>query len=119
MSRPVSLPHLHGLFDRFARGDATWPARVQVIGNALYAALGQPDALTDGQFAALVSLAESVTLPTLTGSTIHRLVNAGNHAMATYEFEKWVYGTDPVTGQVAVLDDLVERRKAEKTIWLA
>ena len=119
MTRPVDLARLKPLFDHFEPGDDTWPARVQAVADQLYALLQHPDDLTDGQFAAVSSLAESITVPTFTGSTLNRLLDAGNYAMAFYEFPKWVYGPDPVTRQPVVLPDLIARRTAEQALFVS
>lgn len=117
--RALPLATLKMLFDKVEPGSAAWAGRVQASADAVYALLKQPAALTDGQFAAIASLADSVTVPTFTGSRLNRLVDAGNHVMALYEFQKWVYGPDPVTGLPVVLPSLIARRDAEQALYLS
>jgi GH24 family phage-related lysozyme (muramidase) len=95
---------------------ATWPEDLQAVADQVYANLDAPDALTEGQFAALTSLVQSITLPVFIGSTLQRLVNGGNFAFSTYEFEKFVYVQ--ADGKVVVDPALVRRRQQEKAIWL-
>jgi lysozyme len=68
--------------------------------------------LTPNQFAALVDFAYNEGVGQLAGSTLMRLVNAGNFKEAAEQFGHWVYAG----GQV--LSDLVRRRAAEKALFL-
>lgn len=121
MTRALKLNLLKPIIDVFDPGDDTWAVKVQVAADTVYVALTAPaaDKLTDGQFAALADLAFSVGADTLTGSAIYRLIGAGNFVMATYEFEKYVYGPDPVTAEPAVLPSLIQRRAMDKAVWLS
>lgn len=100
-------------------GDGFWSARVQEAGDSLSTVLESVSRLNDGQYAALASLVEGIGLPAFTGSALNRLINAGNDARAVYEFEKFVYGPDPVTGLTVVLPALIYRRQQEKAVWLS
>ncbi len=67
--------------------------------------------LTSNQFSALVSFAYNVGLGALAGSTLMRLVNAGNFKEAAAQFSSWVYAG----GQA--MEGLVRRRAAEAALF--
>lgn len=69
--------------------------------------------LTQGQYDALVDFAYNAGAKNLLQSTLLKKVNAKNHAGASKEFEKWVYGGGKV------LQGLVRRRKAEQALFLS
>lgn len=69
-------------------------------------------ALTQGQFDALVSFAYNLGPNALQESTLLRLMNSGNPALAASEFPKW----DHVAGQVS--EGLSRRRMAEQALFL-
>ncbi len=121
MTRAISIALLHPIVAAFDPENVTWQADCQAAADQVYGSLGAAlgDSLTDGQFNAVVDLVYTATFTAFDGSTLQRLLRAGNLAMATYEFEKWVYGPDPVTGQPTVLSELVNRRLADKALWLA
>ncbi|MHB8704617.1 MAG: lysozyme [Candidatus Tyrphobacter sp.] len=68
--------------------------------------------LNSNQFSALVSFAYNLGLGALAGSTLMRLVNAGNFKEAAAQFSHWVWAD----GQV--LPGLVTRRAAEAALFL-
>ena len=68
--------------------------------------------LTGNQFAALVSLAYNVGIGALRGSTLLRLLNAGDYAGAANQFPRWNRGGG------RVLPGLVKRRAAERDLFL-
>lgn len=94
---------------------------LRAAGDGVYTALGQEvaDGLTDGQYGALCCFTYNEGVEAFDGSTMCRLVKAGNLVRAIYEFEKWVYAHDPVTHQPVVEPGLVRRRLAEKSMWLS
>ena len=51
-------------------------------------------------------------------STLLRLLNAGDYSGALAQFDRWVYGHDPVTHAAIISNGLVARRAAEKRLWL-
>ena len=67
-------------------------------------------AITPNQFSALVSFTYNVGCEAMEGSTLMRLVNAGDMTGAADEFGKWV-NSPPLPG-------LVARRQAEKELFL-
>jgi len=69
--------------------------------------------LTQAQFDALVSLAFNIGCGAFSGSTLLKLVNAGQFNLAAQEFPKWIYAN----GQVAY--GLVSRRTEEQQLFLA
>jgi lysozyme len=69
--------------------------------------------LTENQFAALVSLAYNVGIGALRGSTLLRLLNAGDYAGAANQFPRW----NRAAGRV--LPGLVKRRAAERDLFLS
>lgn len=72
-----------------------------------------PATLTQNQFDALVSFGFNVGITAEAHSTMMRLVQAGNLALAAAEFLKWNH-QDGV-----VVDGLTRRREAEQTLFLA
>jgi lysozyme len=69
--------------------------------------------LTENQFASLVSLAYNVGIGALRGSTLLRLLNAGDYAGAANQFPRW----NRAAGRV--LPGLVKRRAAERDLFLS
>lgn len=65
--------------------------------------------LTDNQFAALVSFSFNLGLGRLGGSTLLRLLNAGDYDGAADEIPRWTSGGMP---------GLVRRRAAERALFL-
>lgn len=70
-------------------------------------------ALTDNQFAALVSFTFNLGRGNLSKSTLLRKLNAGDYAGAAAEFHKWN------RGEGKVLQGLVRRRAAESELFAA
>lgn len=68
--------------------------------------------LNQNQFDALVSLEYNVGYGALAGSTLLRLLNAGDYKGAGGQFGRWVYGGGKI------LPGLVRRRKAETLLFL-
>jgi|GEM_PF-3200652 len=73
--------------------------------------------LTQGQFDALVSFVFNCGAGNFKESTLLRLVNEGNYEAAANEFPRWVYGTDPATGEKVPLSGLERRRAAEENLF--
>lgn len=92
-----------------------------VAGTDIGAALGEDttDSLTEGQYGALCCFVFNIGAAAFNGSTMCRMLKAGNLVMALHEFEKWVYDHDPVTHQPVVERGLVRRRQAEKAMFLS
>jgi len=65
---------------------------------------------------ACTSLAYNIGAGTFQNSTLVRYYNAGNAEKAAEEFLRWVYITDPQTGEKRVLDGLLKRRRDEKAL---
>jgi lysozyme len=68
--------------------------------------------VTSNQFSALVSLAYNIGISALRGSTLLRLLNAGDYAGAANQFLRWNRGGG------RVLPGLVTRRRAERALFL-
>jgi hypothetical protein len=68
--------------------------------------------VTSNQFSALVSLAYNIGISALRGSTLLRLLNAGDYAGAANQFLRWNRGGG------RVLPGLVKRRAAERDLFL-
>jgi len=69
--------------------------------------------LNQGQFDALVSFVFNVGRSAFSGSTLLRLLNAGDEAGAAEQFKRWNRGADgPLPG-------LVARRAAERSLFLS
>lgn len=76
--------------------------------------------LTDNQRAALISFAYNVGCGAFSSSTLLAKVNAGDFDGAAQEFGRWVYASDPNTGQKVVNSDLANvRRPAEEELFTA
>jgi lysozyme len=69
--------------------------------------------ISDNKFSALVSFAYNVGVHNLAGSSLLRLINAGNSSLAANEFIKWNHAAGKV------LPGLTKRREAEKELFLA
>lgn len=69
-------------------------------------------ALTENQYAALVSFAYNLGLGALGGSTLLKLLNKGDPEGAALEFTKWSHAGGRVVA------GLVRRREAEKALFL-
>jgi lysozyme len=72
--------------------------------------------LTDNQYAALIDFNFNEGAGKFEGSTMCRFVRQGWFDAVAREFHKWVYAT--VDGRPTVLEGLVNRRNAEKALWL-
>lgn len=79
---------------------------VQAAVNAVNKYVTTP--LTQGEFDALVDFTFNLGAGSLRGSTLLRLLNAGDHAGAAEQFERW----DKCNGQVVA--GLLRRRLAEE-----
>lgn len=69
--------------------------------------------LTQSQFDALVSLAYNIGASAFSGSTLVRLLNAGDYAGAAAQFARWN------KSQGTVLPVLVSRREQERQVFLS
>jgi lysozyme len=69
--------------------------------------------LTENQFASLISFAYNLGAASLRGSTLLRLLNAGDYAGAANQFPRW----NRAAGRV--LPGLVKRRAAERDLFLS
>lgn len=70
------------------------------------------------QYSALVSFCFNLGTDAFRTSTLRALVNRKDWLAAAGEFERWVWATNPATGEKARLAGLVARRKAEKALFL-
>lgn len=70
------------------------------------------------RFGALVSFAFNVGRDAYRHSTLRAKVNAKDYEEAARQFLRWVYVTDPVTGQKVVSRGLQRRRKAEAALFM-
>lgn len=66
---------------------------------------------------ALVSFVYNVGMSAFTASTLLDQINNGREEKAEKEFEKWVYYTDPETGEKKVAEGLVSRRREERYLF--
>lgn len=74
--------------------------------------------LTQSMFDALVCFAFNVGAGALIGSTLLRLLNAGDYAGAADQFPRWDKATNPRTGKKEPLAGLTRRRAAERALFL-
>ena len=65
---------------------------------------------------ALISFVYNVGLSAFENSTLHKLYNAGKADEAADEWMEWVHVTDPNTGDVRVVEGLVNRRREERDL---
>lgn len=84
------------------------------IGSAVSALIYAP--LLQSQFDALVSLAFNISLGQFRESEIVRHLNAGDYLAAANGFDLWRKAR--INGRVMVVDALVRRRAAEKSMFL-
>lgn len=76
--------------------------------------------LNDNQFAALVSFVFNVGVTAFAGSTLLRLLNAGNYAAVPAQLMRWVKDDDPKRpGKKITVPGLVNRRTADAALWSA
>jgi lysozyme len=83
----------------------------QEVADKIAAAAQVP--LTDGQFGALTSFAFNLGWGALRGSTLWRLVQAGDMRGAAGQFGRWTKAGRPLR----VLPGLVKRRAAERALF--
>lgn len=102
----------------YPEGLATWQAedllRADLLDAARDVLARVTVAITDNQFAALVSF--DFNCGGLFGSTLCRKLNAGDVAGAAEEFGRWTKGK--VDGVIVTLPGLVTRRAAERALFL-
>jgi lysozyme len=75
--------------------------------------------LNDNQRAALESLAFNIGSRNFKGSTLVRLLNAGDYAGASAQFLVWKKDQDPKTGQLVTVPALLARRVREQSVFNA
>ncbi len=75
--------------------------------------------ITQNQFDALVSFTYNEGTGALQQSTLLVKLNEKNYAEAAAHFLAWDKITDPKTGQKAICDTLVERRREESRLFLS
>lgn len=73
--------------------------------------------LNDNQFAALVLFVFNVGVAAFKGSTLLRLLNAGNYDAVPAQLMRWTKDRDPKTGKMVSVRGLVNRRAAEVALW--
>ena len=73
--------------------------------------------LSVNEFDALSSFIFNVGAGAFQSSTMLRKLNAGDKAGAADEFTRWVFITDPATGEKIVSNGLMKRRTAEKAVF--
>lgn len=73
--------------------------------------------LSENQRGALTSFVFNLGAGALAGSTLLKLLNAGNYDAVPAELAKWVKATDAATGKKVTLPGLVNRRAAEAGLW--
>lgn len=73
---------------------------------------------TQQQFDAVLSLAYNEGIQAIGHSTLMRNLNMGLVNDVAYQFGKWVYSTNPATGQLVRNEGLVKRRVAEQRIFM-
>lgn len=73
--------------------------------------------LSDNQFAALVIFAFNVGLAGFTGSTLLKVLNAGNYDQVPAQLRRWNKVRDPKTGQMVESHGLNNRRQIEIDLW--
>lgn len=73
--------------------------------------------ITDGQHAALLSFVFNFGETKFAGSTLLRLLNAGDSDGAREQLKLWVNGVNLATGRKEKLPGLVVRRGKEAALW--
>lgn len=98
------------------QAERMFAARIKDFATGVAALLKVP--VNQNQFDALVSFTYNEGLHRLRGSTLLKLLNAGDPIRAAAEFPKWDKDTDPKTKALKVNPGLVKRRAAEKALFL-
>lgn len=73
--------------------------------------------LNDNQFAALVMFVFNIGVAGFAGSTLLRLLNAGNYDAVPAQMMRWTKDRNPKTGKMQTVRGLVNRRAAEVSLW--
>lgn len=76
-----------------------------------------PAGATEPQIGACTSFSYNEGLGAFQGSTLLHLWLQGDVAGAGAQFMRWVYDTDPATGQLVEVQGLVNRRTAEQAVF--
>lgn len=103
------LPVRPGMTITQERADALLESELASKSRAVDAAITQP--MTDGQRAAMISLAYNIGVSAFRASTLVRKFNASDAAGAAAEFPKWVYAGGHI------IQGLVNRRKLERAVF--
>lgn len=77
-----------------------------------------PSEATPAQIAACTSFSYNEGLAAFRGSTLCRLWFLGNIPGAAAQFSDWIFIHDPITHQLVRDEGLVNRRAAEKAVFL-
>jgi lysozyme len=93
--------------------DAALTSDLQSHEAGMVACLSNPDAIPDRPYLSFLDFTYNVGARAACGSTMFRMINAGNIRGACGEFGKWIY----VKGQA--IPGLVNRRKAEAALCLS
>jgi lysozyme len=123
---PIGLPTI-GYGHKLKPGDPLWDATItephaealagddlNIVSIELRAILGDAtvDALTDGQWSALLDFTFNLGSGAFEGSTLCAMIKAGQLNCAA-QFSRWIYAGQPPK----ILHGLVTRRAAEADLW--
>lgn len=109
----ASDPLLHKTIDA-TEADTLADADLKSFALDLCRELGEKTiaSLSEGQYAALIDFVFNLGFNKFLGSTLHRMIVAGDLKNAADEFPRWVY-----VGKV-VSTWLIKRRAAERALWM-
>ena len=113
----IGYGHTGGVYsgDTISQEEADWLLAQDLASSENWVA-SRTDTSTDNQFAAMVSLSYNIGGTNFLGSSVRRHHNEGNYQAAADSFLLW--DKAHVDGQLVVVQGLLNRRNAERTLYL-
>lgn len=99
------------------KAERNFTERLDSLGDKVWALVKTAPRTTQGQFDAMVALADNIGLANFAASSVRTNHLAGHNATAALAFPLWSKQRNKKTGQLEVLRGLTTRRKAEAAIY--